>query len=57
MKDKSLAFTVLFAVTIGSAVAQTHISGTVQCAKVEPSGPVEVGDHPGHTLLLNKLSS
>ena len=57
MKYKSLGFTVLFAAIAGSALAQTHVSGTFQCAKVDSGQPVEVGDHPGHVLMLNKLTS
>jgi hypothetical protein len=57
MKYKSLGLTVLLAALAGSALAQNHISSTFNCAKVDTSQPVEVGDHPGHELLTNKLTS
>jgi hypothetical protein len=57
MKFKILALAVLLAAFAGSALAQNHISGSPQCAKVDSAPPVEVGDHPGHSLLINKLSS
>ena len=57
MKFKSLGFTLLFAAIMGSAQAQNHISATPQCPKVDTGQPVEVGDHPGHALMINKLSS
>ena len=57
MKYKSLGLTVLLAAFAGSALGQTQVSATFKYDKVEPSGPVEVGDHPGHELSLNKLSS
>lgn len=36
------------------ANAQTKISGTMQCNKPEPEYSVEVGDWPGHVMLLVK---
>ena len=46
--------TVLFAFAIAAtAVAQTKISGTVQC-KPEPVAPVEIGDKPGHAFAIVK---
>jgi len=57
MKYKLLGLTVLFVAIAGSALAQNHISGTPQCPDVQPGQPVEVGDHPGHFLMFNKLNS
>lgn len=57
MKCNFLALSVLFTAFAGSALAQNHFSGTPQCSKVDTGQPVEVGDHPGHTLMTNKLSS
>jgi hypothetical protein len=57
MKYRSLGLTVLLMAFAGSALAQSQVSATFECAKVEPLGPVEVGDHPGHELSINKLSS
>ena len=36
--------------------AQTKTSGSVQCAKPDPSYSVEVGDHPGHIYALGKVA-
>src|SRR5205809_5454567 len=36
--------------------AQTKISGTMQCNKPEPAYGIEVGDRPGHAMLLVKES-
>src|SRR5262249_35498086 len=34
--------------------AQTKISGTVQCAKSDEQHALEVGDRPGHSLMISK---
>ncbi len=34
--------------------AQTKISGTVQCGKSDEQHMLEVGDHPGHSLMISK---
>ena len=34
--------------------AQTKISGTVQCGKPDEQHMLEVGDHPGHSLMISK---
>ena len=36
------------------AGAQTKISGTLKCGKPEPVYSIEVGDRPGHAMLLEK---
>lgn len=36
------------------AVAQTKISGTVQCGKPEESHAFEVGDRPNHSFVMSK---
>ena len=42
---------------LASAVgAQTKFTGTVHCAKPDPNYSIEVGDHPGHALTLEKDS-
>src|SRR5258706_4844423 len=56
MKFKSLAFVVLLAAFAGSALAQTPISGTLKCPKSEDTHTIEVGDHPGHLLIVEKGS-
>jgi hypothetical protein len=55
MKYKSLGFTVLLMAFAGSALAQTQVSGTLKCSgKSAAEYTVEVGDHPGHVLMMNK---
>lgn len=56
MKFKVLQPTVLLAVIAGPAFAQTHISATLKCGKADASQPVEVGDQPGHVLMVMKMS-
>ncbi len=34
--------------------AQTKISGTVQCGKPDEQHALEVGDNPGHSLMISK---
>jgi hypothetical protein len=42
---------------LASAVgAQTKLTGTVTCAKPDPSYTIEVGDQPGHVYSLDKSS-
>jgi hypothetical protein len=57
MKYKSLCLALLSAAMAGPALAQNHFSGTPECPNIQTSQPVEVGDHPGHILLINKLAS
>jgi hypothetical protein len=57
MKCKSLALAVLFAAFASSALAQTQISGTAKCGKPDASQSIEAGDHAGHMLLIEKVSS
>ena len=55
MKDKSLVLTVLLAAFAGSALGQTRVSGTLKCGgKPAAEYTVEVGDYPGHVLIMNK---
>jgi len=56
MKFKSLALVVLLAAFAGSALAQTPISATMTCPKSDVTHTVEVGDHPGHVLIVEKGS-
>ncbi len=57
MKCKSLALAILLAAFASSALAQTPLSGTSKCGKPDNSQTVEVGDQPGHVLLIEKVSS
>ena len=34
--------------------AQTKMSGTVQCGKPDEQHMLDVGDHPGHSLMISK---
>lgn len=56
MKFRSFGFVVLLAAFAGSALAQTAISGTLKCPKTDETHTVEVGDRPGHVLILEKPS-
>lgn len=55
MKYKSLGLTVLLVAFAESALGQTQISATLKCSgKPATEYTVEVGDHPGHVLVMNK---
>ncbi len=57
MKYKSLALAVLLMAIVGSAFAQNKISGKGKCAeKPDASQSIEVGDQPGHMLIIEKDS-
>jgi hypothetical protein len=57
MKHDSLGLAVLLAIFAGSALAQTHFSATLKCGKaVTSEPPIEVGDQPGHVLMVMKMS-
>jgi hypothetical protein len=56
MKYESLGLTVLLAALAGSALAQTQVSGSLNCPKSETAYSVEVGDLPGHMMFLSKGS-
>ena len=48
----SLSFLALATV----ASAQTRISGTLQCAKADPAYSIDVGDEPGHAMVMVKVA-
>lgn len=56
MKYKSLALAVLLAGFAASALAQTPISGSSKCGKPDSSQTIDVGDQPGHVLVIEKGS-
>ncbi|MFC5863456.1 hypothetical protein ACFPT7_14215 [Acidicapsa dinghuensis] len=56
MKAKSLGLAVLLAALATSALAQTQFSASSKCAKPDNSQSIEVGDHPGHMLVIEKSS-
>ncbi len=50
-------FLLLLAVALAApASAQSKTSGKVHCAKADPDYSIEVGDHAGHMLTLNKAA-
>jgi hypothetical protein len=56
MKGKlSLVFLMTMALA-AFATAQTKIAGTLQCAKSDPSHSIEVGDKPGHVMVVEKAA-
>jgi hypothetical protein len=56
MKCNSLGLAVLLAAFAASALAQTHTTGTLKCSKPDVSQNIEVGDHAGHVLIIEKGS-
>jgi hypothetical protein len=56
MKYKSPGVAVLLAVFAASALAQTHVAGSMKCPKPEVSQNIEVGDHAGHMFVIEKGS-
>jgi hypothetical protein len=38
-----------------SVSAQTKVSGTAKCSKPDPDYNIDVGDRPGHLMLLEKV--
>ncbi len=56
MKAKSLGLAALLLAFAGSALAQTQFSASSKCAKPDNSQSIEVDDHPGHMLVIEKGS-
>jgi hypothetical protein len=56
MKIRMMAVASLAFMLASAVGAQTKFSGTVTCAKPDPSYTVEVGDMPGHAYGLDKSS-
>jgi len=54
MKGRELFAGCLFLVIAATTGAQPKISGTMECNKPEPAYSIEVGDRPGHIMLLVK---
>ncbi len=44
----------LSAVALGTAAAQTKISGTVECAKPETQHSIDIGDRPNHSFAIGQ---
>ena len=56
MKARMLWFAAPALLLANAAGAQTKISGTAQCGKPEPEYTIDVGDRPGHSMGLQKVS-
>lgn len=56
MKIRMMAVAGLAFMLTSAVGAQTKFSGTVTCAKPDPSYTVDAGDKPGHTFTLEKSS-
>lgn len=54
MTQKTLVVGFLLTACAGAALGQTKISGTGKCGKADPSNAMEVGDRPGHVLVVAK---
>jgi len=58
MKYRALGLTVVLVAFAGAALAQTQVSGTLKCGGSDDKGgvnhSVDVGDHPGHSVMLSK---
>jgi hypothetical protein len=56
MKARILGVAVLVFAFAGATGAQTKQTGTLHCAKADPSYSVDVPDHAGHAVMLQKLA-
>jgi hypothetical protein len=56
MKHKTMLLSFLLAASAATALAQTKISGTGKCGKADEQHAIEVGDRPGHVLVVVKFS-
>src|ERR1700680_2942488 len=56
MKTRILLAVYLALLAASSVSAQTKTSGTLKCGKPEPRYSVEVGDRPGHVIVLEKTA-
>jgi len=56
MKTRVLGIAVLAFAFVGAAGAQTKITGTAHCAKGDPAYSIDVSDHPGHSIMLEKAA-
>jgi len=56
MKARVLVVALLVFAFVGVTGAQTKITGSAHCAKADPQYNVDVSDHPGHSMMLEKAS-
>ena len=54
MRSKFIPTLVVVLSAATTVLAQTKISGTVKCGKPDEQHALEVGDHPGHSLMVAK---
>lgn len=54
MKTRFLLILAMAICFVSTATAQTKASGTLQCSKSDPMHMVEVGDKPGHAMIVDK---
>jgi hypothetical protein len=54
MKTRVLCAGCLVLLAAVSVCGQTKVSGTLKCDKPEPRYSIEVGDRPGHVMVLEK---
>ena len=56
MTVRILSFVFVYVLLNASVSAQTKVSSTMKCEKPDPSYGVEVQDHPGHVMALQKFA-
>jgi hypothetical protein len=56
MKTRIFSIAVFAFAFVGAAGAQTKITGSAHCAKGDPAYSIEVTDHPGHSIMLEKAA-
>jgi hypothetical protein len=54
MRNKLIPVFLVMLLACTTVVAQTNISGTVQCTKPDEQHALEVGDRPHHSLMIAK---
>ncbi len=54
MRNQLFAILALVVALALAATAQTKTTGTATCAKPDPTYSIDVGDHAGHSMVLDK---
>jgi hypothetical protein len=55
MKAKTFFLCLIVFALAAAAIAQTKISGTIQCAKPDPEYSIQVGDRPNHAFVISQI--
>ena len=55
MRSKFIAAIVVVLSGTTAVLAQTKISGTLQCSKADEQHELQVGDRPNHSLMIGKM--